>query len=208
MDNNDILRRLRYAFDFDDNKMMALFKMGGIDATRAQTSDWLKKDVDPAYVALKDFQLAVFLNGMIIDRRGKKEGPQPVPEKRLNNNLVLRKLKIALNLKDEDIVQYLDSVGFKVRKPELSAFFRKPSDQRFRSCKDQILRNFLKSLEGKYRKAGRMAEEGTKAKAEAKAKTEAKVVVKKRRRIGKGEGGGEGKGKGEGKGEGGGETTT
>jgi len=152
MDNNDILRRLRYAFDFDDHKMMALFKMGGMEATRAETSDWLKKDIDPAYVALTDFQLAVFLNGFIIDRRGKKEGPQPVPEKRLNNNLVLRKLKIALNLKDDDIIQLLQLVGFKLSKPQLSAFFRKPDDQRYRECKDQIIRNFLKSLQGKYRK--------------------------------------------------------
>lgn len=151
MDNNDILRRLRYAFDFDDHKMMSLFKLGGMEATRAETSDWLKKDIDPAYLALTDFQLAVFLNGMIIDRRGKKEGPQPVPEKRLNNNLILRKLKIALNLMDDDIIQYLQSVEFKLSKPELSAFFRKTDDNRYRECKDQILRNFLKSLQGKYR---------------------------------------------------------
>lgn len=151
MDNNDILRRLRYAFDFDDNKMMALFKAGGIAASRAETSNWLKKDMDPAYVALTDFQLAVFLNGMIVDRRGKKDGMLPIAEKKLNNNLVLRKLKIALHLKDDDLISLLQTVDFKLRKPELSAFFRKPDDQRYRECKDQILRNFLQSLALHYR---------------------------------------------------------
>ena len=81
MKNNDILRRLRYAFDFTDSKMISLFNLGGEEVTREEISDWLKKEDDPAFKSLHDIKLAVFLNGLINDRRGKKEGEQPKPEK-------------------------------------------------------------------------------------------------------------------------------
>ena len=73
MDNNDIIRRIRYAFNINDSKMIEIFALGDTTVTRAQISDWLKKDIDPDYLALSDFQLAVFLNGFISDKRGKKE---------------------------------------------------------------------------------------------------------------------------------------
>jgi uncharacterized protein YehS (DUF1456 family) len=100
---------------------------------------------------LSGFQLATFLNGLIIEKRGKKEGPQPIPEKQLNNNIILRKLKIALNLKDEDILDLLKLAGLEISKHELSAFFRKPGQNQYRECKDQVLRNFLSGMGMKYR---------------------------------------------------------
>ena len=47
MTNNDVLRRIRYTFNFDDTKMIHIFGLGGLQVTRAQNSDWLKKDDDP-----------------------------------------------------------------------------------------------------------------------------------------------------------------
>ncbi len=151
MNHNDILRRIRYTFDFSDSKMIEIFDLAGHKVTRAQVSNWLKKDDDPDYQGLYDIDLAIFLNGLIIEKRGKKEGPQPLPEKRLNNNVVLRKLKIAFNLKDIDIIDILSSVDLRISKHELSAFFRKPNQSQYRLCKDQILRNFLHGLQKKYR---------------------------------------------------------
>ncbi|WP_299759913.1 DUF1456 family protein [uncultured Pontibacter sp.] len=150
MTKNDILRRIRYTFDYGDNKMIDLFGSGGQQVTRAEVSDWLKKEDDPEYKELGDEQLAAFLNGFINENRGKKEGPQPEPEKKLNNNIILRKLKIALNLKDEDILDILDLVDFRLSKHELSAFFRNPSQSQYRPLKDQILRNFLHGMQLKY----------------------------------------------------------
>jgi len=149
--NNDILRRVRYAFDFNDNKMIALFGLAGFEVTREQISAWLKKDDDPAQREFADTILAVFLNGLIIDKRGKREGPQPVPEQRLNNNIIFRKLRIALNLKDDDILAILELAGWTMSKHELSAFFRKTNHKSYRDCMDQVLRNFLKGLQLKYR---------------------------------------------------------
>ncbi len=150
MNVNDILRRIRYTFDFNDSKMIEIFALAGHEISRAQISDWLKKDDDPAYKDLDDNHLAIFLNGLIIEKRGKKEGPQPVAEKRLNNNIVLRKLKIALDLKDDNILKILALADMRISKHELSAFFRKPDQEQFRPCKDQILRNFIHGMQIKY----------------------------------------------------------
>ena len=153
MTNNYILRRIRYIFDFDDTKMISIFDQADLKVSREQVSDWLKKDDDPAYKSCSDTQLATFLNGLINDKRGKKDGPQPKPEKKLNNNIIFRKLKIALNLKEEDTLAILDLANLKISKHELSAFFRRPDHKHYRVCKDQILRNFLNGLQLKYRPA-------------------------------------------------------
>ena len=151
MTNNDILRRIRYIFDFGDPKMMGIFSLADHQVTREQVIDWLKKDDDPALQECSDVELAIFLNGLIIERRGKKDGAQPEPEQKLNNNIIFRKLKIALDLKAEDILQILGTADVHISKHELSAFFRKPGHKHYRDCKDQILRNFLNGVQLKYR---------------------------------------------------------
>lgn len=153
MTNNDVLRRIRYIFDFGDDKMIALFAQAECEVNREQVSKWLKKEDQDDYQALEDSRLAIFLNGLINDRRGKKEGAQPAPETRLTNNIILRKLKIALDFKDDDILAIMELTDLRMSRHELSAFFRKVGHKHYRECKDQILRNFLKGLQLKYRSA-------------------------------------------------------
>ncbi len=151
MINNDVLRRLRYIFKLSDSNMMRLASSPEIKITRAEISDWLKKDDDPSQKKCKDAQLAIFLNNFITDKRGKQEGPQRTSEKSLSNNLIFMKLKIALNLRAEDVLEILALANFKLSKHELSAFFRKQGHKHYRECKDQILRNFLQGLQFKHR---------------------------------------------------------
>ena len=151
MNNNDVLRRIRYVFDYEDAKIIEIFNLGDLKVTREEISDWLKKDDDPAFQECSDLQLAAFLNGLIVDRRGKKEGQQPAPEQRLNNNIIFRKLKIALDLKAEEVLDILKLADMDISKHELSAFFRKPGHKHYRNCMDQILRNFLNGVQLKYR---------------------------------------------------------
>ena len=135
MTNNDILRRIRYIFDLSDSKIIQVFAFAGLEVSREQMSDWMKKDDDAAYKSLSDIQLATFLNGLIVEKRGKKDGPQPVPEKVLNNNIIFRKLKIALNLQSDDVLNLLAMADLKISKHELSAFFRKVDHKHYRVCK-------------------------------------------------------------------------
>lgn len=151
MNNNDILRRIRYTFDLKDSTMIEIFSLADHQVTRAEVSTWLKRDDDPECKSIYDEQLAIFLNGFINLKRGKKEGEQPKPEKKMNNNIVFRKLKIALNLKDSDILDIFELVDLRVSKHELSAIFRKPGQNQYRICKDQFLRNFIHGLQLKFK---------------------------------------------------------
>ncbi|EHA1079515.1 DUF1456 family protein [Photobacterium damselae] len=143
MTNNDILRRIRYTFDFKDKAMVDIFAQAEVTVTEEQVVSWLKREDDSAYIQMSDSELASFLNGLINLKRGKREGEQPEPESRLTNNMVFQKLRIALNLKAEEILEVLELANFRLSKHELSAFFRKPENKHYRECKDQILRNFL-----------------------------------------------------------------
>jgi uncharacterized protein YehS (DUF1456 family) len=151
MNNNDIIRRLRYTFDFSDAEMISICGQVNYSVSRALVSDWLKKDDNEEQIEMKDVQLASFLNGLIIEKRGKREGPQPVAEDILTNNAILRKLKIALNLREDGMLAIFKLGGMDVSKHELSAFFRKPTQNQYRVCQDQFLRVFLHGMQIKYR---------------------------------------------------------
>ncbi len=151
MTNNDIMRRIRYTFNFADSAMIAIFAAADFEATRAQISDLLKKEDALEYKECSDKVLAIFLNGFINKMRGKKEGEQPEPEEKLTNNIIFTKIKIALNLKSDEILDILNRVEVDISKHELSAFFRKPTHKNFRACQDQVLRKFLKGMQLKYR---------------------------------------------------------
>ncbi len=161
MINNDVMRRVRYIFDFNDAKMIEIFAQADYSATVAQLHTWLRKEDDPAFVAITDIQFSLFLNGLINLNRGKREGVEAPVERRLTNNMIFMKLKIALNMQAEAVLEAMvqaeavleamDLSGFKISKHELSAFFRKPENRQYRACNDQIMRNFLKGLQIKIR---------------------------------------------------------
>jgi len=151
MKNNDILRRIRYIFDFNDAKMIEIFALAGTEIRRGYIVSWLLKEDDPSYTECNDKMLATFLNGFISMKRGKSKGPQPEPEKSLTNNLILKKLKIALELQSEDVIAILKLAEYELSAPELSSFFRKPGHRNYRACKDQVMRNFLMGLQIKLR---------------------------------------------------------
>lgn len=152
MTNNDILRRIRYLFNYNDSQVVELFKLAECDVEETEVVNWLKKDDDPNLVELSDKELATFLNGLIIQKRGKREGPQPEPEEELSNNMILMKLKIALKLKSDDIIDLFALVDRQVGKPELSAFLRSADHNQYRPLKGQYLRNFLTALQRKSKK--------------------------------------------------------
>lgn len=153
VNNNDVLRRLRYTFDFEDQQVIDIFALGGLELSRATISNYLKKDEHPECEPLSNAQLSAFLNGLIIHHRGPRqegEGPPPL-EHELNNNDKLRKLKIALAFKEADMLEVMALSGMPLSRPELSALFRKPNHQHYRACQDQLLRNFLRGLQIKTR---------------------------------------------------------
>ncbi|WP_339843465.1 DUF1456 family protein [uncultured Halopseudomonas sp.] len=151
MTNNDILRRLRYTFDLKNSTVTDVFTLADAEVTEEQVAAWLKREEDDGFLQMSDIEMVAFLNGFINFKRGKREGAQPPLEERLNNNMVLQKLRIALNLQAESVLQILELADFRLGKHELSAFFRKPENKNYRECKDQVLRRFLLGMQLQFR---------------------------------------------------------
>jgi uncharacterized protein YehS (DUF1456 family) len=170
MENNDILIRLRYALDIKNTDMVEIFKLGGIEVTKDEVLKILTKSTVSDDEADNDFaendeqlkcndsMLESFLNGFITFKRGKQEPKPgqstetaPLKTKERVNNLLLKKLKIALSLTSEDMIDILAVAGVPITKGELSALLRKEGHKNYKECGDRYARNFLKGLSIKYR---------------------------------------------------------
>ncbi|MCS0671526.1 DUF1456 family protein [Cytobacillus firmus] len=163
MDNNDILIRLRYALEIKNSEMAEIFKLGGIEVSVPEVVKILKKTDDEeengSQIKLTNSMLNSFLNGFIIYKRGKQE-PKPGQTNTMDhsienntniNNILLKKIKIALALTTEDMIDVFKKAGLNVSKGELGAFLRKEGHKNYKVCLDNFARNFLKGLAIKYR---------------------------------------------------------
>ncbi len=147
MTNNDTLRRLRFALDINDTKVANIIAHTGRETVRAEVDSWLKRDDEAGFTELSDRDLCGFLDGLIIERRGARpDGVVPVPLEFLSNNEILKKLRIALELRDDDINAIFEAAEFVVTKAELGSFFRKEGHRNYRKCPEQVLRKFIAGM--------------------------------------------------------------
>ena len=147
MVSNDILRSVRYILKNNNNDLVRIFALGEADVTAEQLVPWLRKEEEEGFVRCPDIMLSCFLNGLIYDKRGRDESaPALAVERRVNNNVILKKLRIAFALKTDDILAILTEQNFRVSMPEITAMMRAPDHKNFRECGDQMLRYFLRGL--------------------------------------------------------------
>jgi uncharacterized protein YehS (DUF1456 family) len=173
MNNNDRLVRLRYALDIKDAEMVDIFKLGDLEITKEEVQQLLTKvkgkqnqEDDEGYSVneylkkCKNTVLESFLNGLIVFKRGKQEVKPGEPVKKVEvmikndqsvNNVLLKKLKIALSLTSDDILEILHETGVHISKSELSAVLRREGQRNYKECGDRYARNFLKGLAYRYR---------------------------------------------------------
>ena len=147
MINNDVLRSLRYLLDISDAQVAEIVELAGRPTSEAEVGVLLKKDDEEGYQDCPDELMAHFLDGLVVFKRGKDDSRPALPlELPVTNNMVLKKLRVAFELKEDDMHAIMQSVDFPVSKPEMSALFRKFGHSNYRTCGDQFLRNFLKGL--------------------------------------------------------------
>lgn len=152
MTNNDVMRSVRYMLNLSDAQMVGILALAESEVSEAEMQSFLKKEEEAGFRACPDVIMSYFLNGLIFQRRGKSEdAPAPSIERKITNNIILKKLRIAFDLKTTDIIDVLKSVDFAVGQSEIGAIFRKPGHKNYRECGDQILRNFLKGMTLKLR---------------------------------------------------------
>jgi len=149
MTNNDLLRRLRYALNLNGETIAELCTLGGHEIGPIDVLKLLKKEEETGFVVCDDRVMSAFLDGLIISRRGAhdpKPGSAKTADMALNNNLILRKLRIALELNDEAMLAILEKAGVRLSKSELSAMFRAEGHRNYKPCGDQFIRNFIRGL--------------------------------------------------------------
>lgn len=151
MINNDVLRSIRYILNISEFKLVEIVKLGGGEVTQAAMNAYLKHEDEPGFEECDQRTMSQFLNGLIYFKRGKDDSRPALQPELPTNNVVLKKLRVAFELKDDDILEFLTNAGFQVSKTELSAFFRKEGHHNYRQVGDQFLRNFLKGLSARVR---------------------------------------------------------
>jgi uncharacterized protein YehS (DUF1456 family) len=155
MTNNDVLRSLRYALDLGNATVLACFAEVSVELAPEHLAALLKNENEPGFEPMPDELLAAFLDGFVQKRRGKREGQDDGQPRRgdLTNNRILRSLRIALELKDTDILEIMELAGVSVSKAELNALFRREDHRNYQACGNQFLRNFMRGLALRYRSA-------------------------------------------------------
>jgi uncharacterized protein YehS (DUF1456 family) len=148
MNNNDILRRLRYALNLSDAKMIEIFARVGQVLNEAEVHSLLGKEDEEGTVICLDDLMAAFLDSLIVELRGppRPGSPPPAIPDRISNNDIIKKVRIALKLQESDMMTILEAGGQPMSKGELSALFRKPGHKHYRACGDQVMRAFLRGL--------------------------------------------------------------
>ena len=149
MANNDILRSIRDALTIDDAAMIQIFKQSGRDVGPSTIAALLKTESEDGYIPCSDPILGFFLDGLIIHKRGTPDGTPALaakPAALLTKNAIVKKLRIALNLKEDDVVSILKAARIEISKNDLSALFRKEGNKHYKECSDQIFKGFLKGL--------------------------------------------------------------
>jgi len=149
MTRNDTLRSIRDALNLDEATMIQIFKAAGREVGGSTIAAFLKTADEDDYIPCSNPIMGFFLDGLIIHYRGIKEGstvPAALPLAELSNNAILKKLRIALDLKEDDLTGIFRLAGIDIAKHELTALFRKPGNRHYKECPDQLLDGFIKGV--------------------------------------------------------------
>lgn len=153
MINNDVLRSVRYMLNLNNEQLIDILALMDTSVTPQQMAGFVKKEEEEGYQLCPDILMGAFLDGLIIHKRGKDDSrPAPKIERRITNNIILKKLRVAFALKTTDIQEILQAQNFRLSQPELTAMLRAPDHKNYRECGDQVLRYLLKGLAVRLRK--------------------------------------------------------
>lgn len=159
MNTNEILIKLKYALNIENDAMVEIFAHADVNISSDEVKkmlDFEKEDSESSKMMNSD--LESFLNGYIIYKRGKPEpkpgqidkSPLSIVDAKNLNNIVMKKLKIALSLSSQDMLDIFSSVGGDLTKGELSNLFRKEGHKHYKRCNDKIATDFLDGLAKRF----------------------------------------------------------
>ncbi|WP_024955609.1 DUF1456 family protein [Sulfurospirillum arcachonense] len=151
MTNNYILTSIMQSLKLSKVDVLKSYKLVDKKIVQEDVDDILREASDEKFILLSDEGFELFLNGFIAYKRGPSDKKAGKKQKiYFSNNIILKKLKIALDLKDEDLIQIFANDGLEITKSQLSAYFRRDGHVNYRKCSDTLLKRFIKGCE-KYK---------------------------------------------------------
>lgn len=149
MKTNDIIYKIKKALSLSTEDVLEVYRLANYAMDAAHLDNLLKRHQDDGYEICSYEELGVFLDGLVTFKRG------PSPKKNqnaveLSNNLILKKLRIALELKEAETEIIFGLGEAELSKQQLSSLFRKEGHRNFRECSDELLMAFLDGLDEFY----------------------------------------------------------
>ncbi|HEY9189784.1 MAG TPA: DUF1456 family protein [Sulfurovum sp.] len=148
---NEILYRIKKALNLTNEEMIEAYRLEGYTMEMSRLDALLKRRLDKGFQLCSYEELGVFLDGLVTLKRG------PSPKKNeeaedieLTNNLILKKLRIALELKEPEIEIIFGLADVALTKQQLASLFRKEGHKNFKKCSDELLMAFLEGLDEFY----------------------------------------------------------
>ncbi len=150
MQTNKILYMITEALSLSREDVLKAYELEDFKMTEEHLENILAKESTEGYEQCSYEELGVFLDGLISLKRG--PGPKRSDDEtvELTNNLILKKLRAALNLKELEVSIVFGLVDVNLSKQELASLFRKPEHKNFRACSDKLLYSFIRGLDEFY----------------------------------------------------------
>jgi uncharacterized protein YehS (DUF1456 family) len=148
MKPGQLLYKIKEALHLDNETMMRIYELEGYPMSEKRLKAILKKPSAKGHESATYEELGIFLDGLIRLRRGEIANPPPEDaEIELDNNLILKKLRIALELKDPDMEVIFELGERPLSRSKLRDLFRSPQHPKYLLCSGAMLNDFLLGLE-------------------------------------------------------------
>ena len=148
---NDILFKIKTALSLTDKEMQETYSLTGFEMSQERLESILKRHQDKGFSEATYEELGLFLDGLVVLKRGepsKKRDADEVFE--LTNNLIMKKLRVAMNLKESELVIIFALAEIVLTKRQIGSFFRKEGGKNFKPASDELLMAFIEGLDEFY----------------------------------------------------------
>ena len=149
MKPSEVIKSIKDALNLNRRQILHIYELEDYPITLDRIDAILKNRSKKNSANATYEELGVFLDGLISYKRGKKDTPPP-QDVILDNNLILKKLRVALNLKEFEIAMIFELADFEISKNLIKDFFRNPNHPKFKECDNKTLKAFLDGLNEFY----------------------------------------------------------
>lgn len=151
MQPNDVLFKIKKALALDTKAMIKAYALADFEMSEERLISIMKRRQDKGYEEATYEELGVFLDGLVLLKRGPSDkiaNDDEVVE--LTNNLILKKIRVAMELKEPELVILFALADVELSKRQIGSLFRKEGTKNFKRCSDELLDAFLEGLDEFY----------------------------------------------------------